>query len=168
MLTGIVVLALLGAAPQALAAPPPGCPTPEYHQLDFWIGDWDAYEPEIPGAAQARAHIDPILGHCAIHEVYEQVDGLIGDSVLSFDAVRKVWQQTWITNRGSLMVIQGAFKDGTLTLEGEMHGKDGKAWLQRISWKAEDKGVHEWAVRSGDGGKTWEPAFDVHFLKHRR
>ena len=38
--------------------------------------------------------------------------------------------------------------------------------MQRITWKAQDKGVRESAVLSKDGGKTWTPAFDVLFLKH--
>ncbi len=37
--------------------------------------------------------------------------------------------------------------------------------MQRITWKAEDKGVRESAVMSKDGGKTWTPAFDVLFRK---
>ena len=63
--------------------------------------------------------------YTAIHELYEQVDGLIGDSILSYDPVRKQWQQTWVTNRGSIMVIVGNVKDGALILEGEAHVKDG-------------------------------------------
>lgn len=172
MLSALWALTLLSTpTPPAPAAQPPaapasGCPAAEYHQLDFWIGDWDTFEPDGSGGSVARAHVDPILGSCAIHELYEQMDGLVGDSFLSYDAVRKQWQQTWVTNRGSLMVIHGGFKDGVLTLEGEMHGRDGKSILQRVTWKAEPKGVHEFAVMSKDGGKNWAPAFDVLFMKH--
>ncbi len=173
MMSGVLALALLSTTAQVMAAPAPatppaGCTGPEYHQLDFWIGDWDTFETDTPGGPSvARAHVDPILGACAIHELYEQNDGLIGDSFLSYDAVRKLWQQTWLTNRGSIMVIVGNFKDGVLTLEGEMHLKNGKSILQRITWKTEAKGVRESSVMSKDGGKNWEPAFDVRFLKHR-
>ena len=59
----------------------------------------------------------------------------------------------------------GHFKDGALVLEGEAHLKDGTSVMQRITWKAHDKGVRESAVLSKDGGKTWTPAFDVLFLK---
>ena len=144
----------------------PHCSAAEYHQLDFWIGDWDTFESDAPGGPSiARARVEPIAQGCAIHELYEQSDGLIGDSILSYDPVRKQWQQTWVTNRGSLMVLWGDFKDGTLILEGESHLRDGKSVMQRISWKAQDNGVREWAVLSKDGGKTWTPAFDVLFKK---
>jgi hypothetical protein len=171
MLKISLILALLGAATQALGAsaptnPPAGCNVAAYRQLDFWLGDWDTFEPGDSTTSVARAHVDLIAAGCAIHELYEQTDGLIGDSILSFDPVRKLWQQTWVTNHGSLMVIAGRFKDGVLTLQGTNHFSNGKSPLQRITWKTEAGGVRESSVISKDGGKTWEPAFDVVFQKH--
>jgi hypothetical protein len=170
MLKVTVILAVLAAStlPAGTTSPhPAGCNAAEYRQLDFWLGNWDTFEYGDPTTSVARTHVDLIAGGCAIHELYEQSDGLIGDSILSFDAVRKVWQQTWVTNYGSLMVIVGQFKDGALTLEGEMHVRDGRSLLQRVTWKAEDGGVRESSVMSKDGGKTWVPAFDVVFRKHQ-
>ena len=167
--------ALLSTLAQAVPAPAvatpdhPNCSAAaEYHQLDFWIGDWDTFEMDTQsGPSVARTHVDPIAEGCAIHELYVQNDGLIGDSILSYDPVRKHWQQTWVTNRGSIMVIVGDFKDGALVLEGEAHLKNGTSVMQRITWKPQGKGVRESAVLSKDNGKTWAPAFDVLFLKHR-
>ena len=156
-------------APATLAAAQAArCPDPEFRQFDFWLGDWDTFESDHsePNSI-ARARVVPIAAGCAIHELYEQTDGLIGDSILSYDAVRKVWQQTWVDNRGSLLVISGAFKDGAVTMEGEMHLRNGNKVLQRITWKIEGNGVREFSVRSKDGGKTWEPFFDVLFKKRK-
>src|SRR5688572_8660076 len=109
------------------------CATPEHRQLDFWIGDWDTFESDTPGGPSiARARVEPVAEGCAIRERYEQNDGLIGESILSYDPVRKHWQQTWVTNRGALMVIVGNFKDGELVLQGDVHLKDGTSVLQRI------------------------------------
>jgi hypothetical protein len=163
---GIAFIAPAVAAPSAATPTSPHCSATEYHQLDFWIGDWDTFETDTPGGRSiARARVEPIAQGCAVHELYEQVDGLVGDSILSYDPVRKQWQQTWVTNRGSLMVLWGNFKDGALILEGETHLVDGKSVMQRITWQAQDKGVRESAVLSKDGGKTWTAAFDVLFLK---
>jgi hypothetical protein len=155
-------------APAKAAAPlAPGCTEPERHQLDFWLGDWDTFEPEGPlGESQARAHVDPILAGCVVHELYEQTDGLIGDSFLSYDSFAKHWQQTWLTNFGAYMFLTGTFKDGVLTLEGTSHTKS-RDLPHRITWKAEKGGVRETGMMSVDGGKTWVPAFDVLFLKHK-
>jgi hypothetical protein len=165
LILAIVVAANLSAA--ATSARPAGCTAAEYHQLDFWLGDWDTFESTDATTSIARTHVDRIAAGCAVHELYEQTDGLIGDSILSFDGARKVWQQTWVSNYGSLMVIAGRFKDGALTLEGETHTGDGRSLLQRITWKAERGGVREWSVLSKDSGKTWLPAFDVVFRKHQ-
>jgi len=169
MLRRSLLLMILTFSTSAIAAtitPQANCAAPVYRQLDFWLGDWDTFEANDPTTSISRTHVDLIAAGCAIHELYEQTDGLIGDSILSFDAVRNVWQQTWVTNRGSLMVIVGKFKDGALTLEGEVHLKDGKSLLQRITWKVEGSGVRESSLISKDAGKTWEPGFDVVFRKH--
>lgn len=157
------------ASTSALAAAQAArCPDPEFRQFDFWLGDWDTFESDksVPGSI-ARARIDPIAAGCAIHELYEQNDGLIGDSILSYDPVGKVWQQTWVDNRGTLLVLSGPFKDGAVTMEGEMRLRNGNKFLQRITWKVEGDGVREFSARSKDGGKTWEPFFDVLFKKRK-
>jgi hypothetical protein len=171
LLTALVAAGIAFVAPaiaDPLSATPtsPHCSAKEYHQLDFWIGDWDTFETDTPGGPSiARARVEPIAQGCAIHELYEQADGLVGDSILSYDPVRKQWQQTWVTNRGAIMVLWGNFKDGAMVLEGETHLKDGKSVMQRITWQVEQDGVRESAVLSKDGGKTWTPAFDVQFRR---
>jgi hypothetical protein len=180
MLSALLSLAALLNAPTDTAAVPaeaapapaavtrtPGCTEPERHQLDFWLGDWDTFEPEgALGVSQARAHVTPVLAGCAVHELYEQTDGLIGDSFLSYDSITRKWQQTWLTNFGAYMFLTGTFKDGVLTLEGTSHTKT-RDLPHRIAWKAEKGGVRETGMMSTDGGKTWVPAFDVLFLKHK-
>jgi len=168
MALGIVLITPADAVPATTTPGSPHCAAAEYHQLDFWIGDWDTFETDTHGGPLiARARVEPIAQGCAIHELYEQTDGLVGDSILSYDAVRKQWQQTWVTNRGSLMVLWGGFEAGALVLEGESHLRDGTTVRQRITWKTQDNGVRESAVLSKDGGKTWTPAFDVLFLEHK-
>lgn len=162
-----LVAAATKAGAPSLPAPSAKCPNAEFRQFDFWIGDWDTFETD--GSVQgsiARTHVDAIAGGCGIHELYEQTDGLIGDSILNYDPIRKEWQQTWVSNRGSVMVIYGAFKDGAVTMEGESHQNNGKKIKQKITWKAEGDSVREYSTWSKDGGRTWEPAFDVTFKPH--
>jgi hypothetical protein len=172
MSRGLLVLMLLsaldaGAATAPLSTPANCAAAAEYHQLDFWIGDWDTFETDTPsGPSEARTHVDAIAQGCAIHELYEQTDGLIGDSILSYDPVRKQWQQTWVTNRGAIMVIAGKFQNGKLVLEGEAHLQNGTTVVQRITWQHHAQGVRESAVLSKDGGTSWQPAFDVVFRRH--
>ena len=143
---------------------PAACAAAEYRQFDFWIGDWDTFESDAAqGPSIARARIERIAGGCGLRETYEQTDGLVGESILSFDPVRRQWQQTWITNRGSAMVLRGGPRGEALVLEGEVHHRDGTQSLQRITWQVTADGVRESAMASKDGGRTWAAAFDVLF-----
>ncbi|MEO5625876.1 MAG: hypothetical protein ABIQ70_07710, partial [Dokdonella sp.] len=55
-------------ASEATTAHPTCSAASEYHQLDFWIGDWDTFETDTPNSpSEARAHIDPIAQGCALH-----------------------------------------------------------------------------------------------------
>jgi hypothetical protein len=156
------------AAADGSAAISPQCTAAEYRQLDFWIGDWDTFETDDPdGPSIAHARITPIAQGCALHELYAQGDGLIGDSILSYDPVHRQWQQTWVTNRGSLMVLRGKAVDGALVLEGDVHLRDGTSTRQRITWRPQGDAVRESAELSKDGGTTWTPAFDVLFRKRQ-
>ena len=166
----LAVIALFSGMPAVASAAEASastrCSTVEYRQFDFWIGEWDTFETDATnGPSIAYAEITPIVAGCALHERYEQSDGLVGDSILSFDPVRRQWQQTWITNRGSNMVLWGELSDGALVLEGEVHLHDGATVRQRITWRREGDAVRETAVLSRDGGASWEPAFDVLFRR---
>ncbi|MGH7535009.1 MAG: hypothetical protein ACREMG_05430 [Gemmatimonadales bacterium] len=162
-MTGIVTAALLAA----LVAPPAPCTGPEYRQFDFWAGDWDTYDLADTSKVVARNRVTPILGGCVLREAYEQNDGLVGESYSLWDAARGVWHQSWVTNRGALLLLEGRVERGRMVLTGAEKTADGAASLLRgISW-AEGKDVRERAERSSDGGKTWTTVFDLVFRPHR-
>ena len=142
------------------------CSAPEYRQFDFWLGDWDAIEvgSTIP---EARVKVTSVLEGCAVREEYDAADGHEGESLSIYDRSRKVWHQSWFTNRGQFLAIEGSFKDGEMVLAGTERTMDGKEKLVRGSWKPEGQNVRETAVTSIDGGRTWKPWFDLEFRRHR-
>ncbi len=139
------------------------CATGEHRQFDFWTGDWDAYGLDEGNKLVARARVDVILDGCALLEVYEQLDGLTGQSLSIYDASRGTWHQTWVTNRGKLLTLEGRFQDGRMTLTGADRSADGRPILIRGVWKRAEAGVRETAETSEDGGKSWKPLFDILF-----
>ena len=151
-------------AEAAKAAP---CAAPEYHQFDFWVGDWDGFDVEKPTLVVARNHVDRILGGCVLREDYLGTDGSEGQSFSIYDASRKVWHQTWVTNHGRLLVIEGRFRSGEMILAGADRTADGKERRVRGIWKRADGGVRETAFTSIDGGKTWQLWFDMIFRPHK-
>lgn len=157
------------ASPTALAASASkaACTAPVYRQFDFFAGDWDAYDMDAPGAPVARNQVEVTLDGCVIHEDYHQNDGLHGESYSLYDAARGVWHQSWVTNRGELLLLDGGLRDGQMAFDGTQRAKDGKAYLVHVAWIPQGGNVRETATHSGDGGKSWQPLFDVLFKPHR-
>ncbi len=111
----------------------------------------------------AHARIDPILDGCVLREDYQGADGHKGQSFTIYDAARKVWHQSWVTNRGELLEIEGKIGNGEIMLSGEDHAAGS---LVRGTWKPQNGDVRETAVTSTDGGNTWKPWFDLVFRRN--
>jgi ketosteroid isomerase-like protein len=126
------------------------CSASEFHQFDFWLGDWDSFE---IGSSAKDAHIrvDQILESCVLREDYQGANGHKGQSFTIYDASRKLWHQSWVTNRGELLEIEGKFQSGEMVLSGS---------------DITPTGVRETAATSLDGGNTWKPWFDLIFRPH--
>lgn len=158
------LLAALATAAHAQAAAP--CAAPEHRQLDFWAGDWDGYDIAEPTKVVARNHVTPMLGGCALREVYEQSDGLVGESFSAYSAARGLWHHSWVTNRGTLLLLDGRLEGGRMVLSGTNRTSVGVSSVVRAEWWLEGKNVREKAERSTDAGKTWTPMFDMVFRPH--
>ena len=166
----VILFAIEGQATGAVASAespkPASCVAPEYRQFDFWVGDWDAFDVDNPTTRVARTQVDLILDGCVLRENYEGTDGHKGQSFSIYDASRKVWHQSWVTNRGQLLVIEGNAHAGAMILSGGFVAKDGAKTIIRGTWRPMAGGVHESASTSIDGGKTWRPLFDLLFRPH--
>jgi hypothetical protein len=169
-----VVLSLLAAviaasgAQAAPAPPPPACTGPEYRQFDFWIGDWDVKNPA--GQVVGTNRITRELDGCVLHEHWLGARGVPGESFNVWDANRRVWHQTWVDARGTLLVLEGGLDGGSMVLAGarpDTSAAGGKA-LERITWTPLESGdVRQHWQTSRDGGATWATAFDGRYVKRR-
>jgi hypothetical protein len=160
---GALLFVLASSISAASPAASPSCSSDEHRQFDFWAGDWDAYALDEDEKLVARARVEVILDGCALLEVYDQLDGLRGQSFSIYDAPRRVWHQSWVTNRGKLLLLDGRFQEGRMVLTGTDRRSDGRAPLIRGAWKKVEKGVRETAETSDDNGRTWKPLFDILF-----
>jgi hypothetical protein len=168
---GLLIVAGTALGPRLASASEPekpaACSAPPFQQFDFWVGDWDAFEVDNPDTPVAHNRVTRILGGCVLLEVYEGTNGMIGQSFSIYDPTRKVWHQSWVTNRGELLVIEGGIRAGEMVLSGVDRTKDGKSRRVRGTWKSVEGGVRETALRSTDGGKTWNLWFDLLFRPHK-
>lgn len=173
LLTGAALLVSSNGRPalaQAAAPPSPKpapCTAPEYRQFDFWIGDWDTFDLTDHDKLVARNRVDSILGGCVLREVYEQGDGMNGQSFTIYDAARKVWHQSWVTNRGQLLVIEGRMQGDRIVLTGTDRDPNGKRVRLRGVWVRVEGGVRETVDASSDAGRTWKTLFDIVFRPHK-
>ena len=147
-----------------LAAP---CSAPEFRQFDFWVGDWDTYDMSDTTKVVARNKVTLMLDGCALREDYRQNDGLVGESYSIWDSARGVWHQSWVTNRGALLLLDGKVENGRMVMTAPEKLADGARALLRGIWWPEGKDVRSRAERSTDGGKTWTMVFDIMFRPHR-
>jgi hypothetical protein len=139
-------------------APRP-CSSPEYRQFDFWVGEWDV---SIAGGKAAGTNrITPALGGCALREEWAGASGVHGTSLNMWDATAKRWRQTWVDDKGNVLLLTGQFRNGKMTLEGEGPGEKGETVRNRITWSRIPEGrVRQLWETSRDGGKSWAVEFE--------
>ncbi len=150
------------------AVPTKHCATAAYRQFDFFIGDWETYDVTDSVKSVARNHVSRMLDGCAVREVYTQYDGLQGESFSTYDSSRRLWHQSWVTNHGSLLLMDGGLNGANMVFTGTVVDSAGSKSLIRVTWFPKHGSVRETAVRSTDNGKSWQPVFDIVFRPHSR
>jgi hypothetical protein len=165
------------------SAPPDPCAGAEYHALDFWVGDWNAYIPagktmqngEVAkeDILAARASVTSILDGCDYLETWDSVphgNGAIyrGKGFHHYDARSGTWRQFWIANNGNdNLSIGGPTESGGVSYTSERADPNGGSALVRQTIEPAGEGaVWNRAEISTDGGKTWTPSY--RFLYRRR
>ena len=161
--------ALAGQTPPAPTPAPPACATAEYRQFDFWVGDWEVFDPQGNRAGENR--IEKILKGCVLLESWKGT-GMSGHSYNIYDATTKRWHQSWVDDRGTLLQLDGGFADGKMVLSGERiprQSTTGAKVTDRISWSrlGPDRVRQHWE-RSADAGKTWSTLFDGTYVRKSR
>src|SRR5437762_11742391 len=106
------------STPAAVANLPPGCESPKYRELDFWLGTWDVTDPK--GHYQGTNVIRPILGRCAVSEHWIEPGGHGGDSLFYVDRASGEWRQVWVTDVGPMKEKRqvGGAPAGSIRFEG--------------------------------------------------
>lgn len=161
-----VLLGLLSTTLLAQQQPAP-CSEPEYRQFDFWIGEWEVFNPA--GEKVGENRIERVLNGCALHENWRSAkSAFTGNSYNTYDESRKLWHQTWVDNSGQLLLLQGGLdKAGRMVLQGERaaRGGEGKV-MDRITWTPNaDGSVRQFWEASKDGGRSWDVVFDGLYRK---
>jgi hypothetical protein len=162
-LCGGLVLGLATLSSAIGAGSPPPCAAAEHREFDFWLGSWNVHTPD--GRLAGRNEIEREYGGCVIHERYDTDRGYRGESLNVYDAGRKVWHQTWVDSSGTLLLLEGGLRDGSMVLEGETAGEGGRSARHRITWTPNADGSVRQLWESTDAEGRWTVAFDGRYTR---
>jgi hypothetical protein len=139
------------------------CEAAEFHQFDFWLGEWEVTGgvagPNL-GKVVGQSSIAAIGTGCGLSEHWRGATGVDGRSLNAYDAVHKTWRQFWVGNDGTVLQLAGGLKEHAMVLEGELPMSKGGVQKQRITWTPRDDGsvTQHWET-SDDNGATWATSF---------
>lgn len=164
VVSAIVLLCARGAV---TAQDKPGCDTPVYRQLDFWVGTWDV---RLDGrdTVVGTNTIEKTLDGCAILEHWTDTSGSRGKSLFYFHRADRVWKQVWVTDMGRVKEKR-MLSESTSTVvvfQGELRLDDGARVLDRTTLTDMGNGlVRQRIAQSADGGATWNTGFDAIYTR---
>ncbi|HET7512035.1 MAG TPA: hypothetical protein VFJ88_04660 [Chthoniobacterales bacterium] len=154
---------LVVASPSPSSSPSPACTDPEFHQFDFWLGEWTVKDPE--GKGLGRSEISRVADGCAIREQWHDADGSEGMSLNYFDRNDRQWHQDWVGGKGGILHLQGTLKENAMILSGETR-KGEKVTLHRVTWKAlPNHTVEQKWESSADQAGNWKVVFLGYYWK---
>jgi hypothetical protein len=163
----VLLLAFAGADPVASPSPRPApCSSPEYRQLDFWLGDWDVAS--VDRKVTGRDTITREYGGCVVLERWTGDSGFTGSSFNIYEPATKRWHQVWVDSSGTLLHLSGGLLDDTMVLDGPVRNADGTSTHHqlRIQPLADGRVRHQWRTTE-DGGKTWGYVFDGTLVRRK-
>ncbi|HEV3486611.1 MAG TPA: hypothetical protein VG106_14465 [Vicinamibacterales bacterium] len=139
----------------------------EKRQFDFWLGEWEVRD--SAGKLAGRNRITRAVGDFGLREEWRGESGLIGSSINAWDAGRRVWHQTWIDSSGTVLLLEGGVRDGSMVLEGTTVDEDEPGGLvyHRITWSLigenGDRLRQHWETSSD--GANWTTLFDGRYAR---
>lgn len=157
---GFVVAASMtaGTAQQDSGSPPAApCTSAQspYRDFDFWLGEWDVFDPES-GRKLGENSITLREQGCLIVERWRGEQGGTGMSMNFFDPLQQAWRQVWQSPWGFIDYTGGLDDAGRMVLQGRIHANvRGTASDFRGRWTPNDDGtvLQEFWQRDADGGE---------------
>ncbi|HEX6160977.1 MAG TPA: tetratricopeptide repeat protein, partial [Thermoanaerobaculia bacterium] len=123
------------------------CAGPEYRQFDFWLGEWDVFNPA--GQKIGKNVITSTNDGCVVFEDWRDARGGTGNSFNFYEAGTKRWHQFWVASTGNATPLSAA-PDGTpMPMSGGL--VNGAMVLQS---PAGGKPINRWTWSKVEGGKV--------------
>ncbi|SEL60866.1 hypothetical protein SAMN05428989_2052 [Pseudoxanthomonas sp. GM95] len=161
-------LSAVASAQTAPAAPPVPCAADaNYHQLDFLIGDWEAFKPD--GEKHAETVIAPALDGCVLTFTWQPVkaDAQHGTGFFTYSRLRKQLMFLYAGNKGSeTAALRSEGKDGDIGLFVEYPSPSGKGTaVRRMGLKLMPDGTIHETQKVSDNGGAFKQTFEAVWKK---
>lgn len=155
-----ILFAVLAGLASGVLAQGVGCDTPESHELDFWLGEWDLSFVRDGKTVTSRNRVTKILDGCAVLEEFAGSPGtkLDGRSLSLYDRASKQWRQVWVDNTGSWLDFTAARVEGDFAfVRGATH---------RMVFREVKPASLKWLWQATtDGGRTWTTQWEIDYRR---
>jgi hypothetical protein len=147
-------------------APPAPCEREAaYAQFDFWVGEWDVYDPE--GKHVGRNRIEKQHRSCLLLENWTGDSGGKGTSINFYHPGDGEWHQIWVDGQGRIIEAAAKFTDGAMRFEGEMTRSNGTRLDYRMTFTPDEEGrVRQLIELLSPEGEGWQLWFDGTYVRH--
>ena len=163
----LLSMALAIVSVQQPATPPLVCVSPEFSQFDFWIGEWDVFDPT--GKQVGSNTISKTLDGCALREEWRGAGGSRGGSFNVYHRTDTQWHQAWIDNGGLVLHLRGGVENGAMRMsDAATTAAASTQPINRITWTPNADGtVRQLWETSADKGRSWKVAFNGLYKRRR-
>ena len=155
-------------APAAAASPPPpaGCASKESRQFDFWVGRWNVHPKASPQTKTATSLVENLYHGCAIRENWMPLNDHTGGSINAWSPQKKLWRQFWADSDGGSALFEGGWNGKAMVLTGVWPQPGKPKQMTRMTYTPlADGSVEQAGETSDDNGKTWQPSFDLIYVR---
>lgn len=143
---------------------PCNCCSAEYKQFDFWIGEWEVFNPDDKKVGTNS--IQPIQGGCGLQENWESASGITGTSCNYYNRQTEKWHQVWIDQSGGVLNLSGELIDGKMVLMSEetYNPATKTSYFDRITWEPQENGsVNQIWERKVADQSNWNVVFNGNY-----
>jgi hypothetical protein len=167
IVVAITMISTSAAAQQSQTSP---CTAPEFRQMDFWLGVWDAYYSADATEPGGRNTVTRAFDGCVIQEDFDggaQASGLVGRSVSTYHTQTQLWRQTWVDNQGGYFALTGGPAGEDFILSTTRIREN--APHQRMVFEDITPDSFTWRWQSSaDGGVSWTDRWVIWYRRAHR
>ena len=170
-----ITLAISAASVGAQAAEPPidPCDTPQHHQFDFWVGDWQVFDAKT-NQLVGFDHVEKYSHGCIVQQNLSMLTDLYrrpgvayrlaGIGVNRFDG--ESWLEMWADNQWGAIVLKGMPEGGQAMVLNSITPSRNRDL--RLVWEKHPDGtVRALQYVAPAGTKKWELYGDLIYRPNR-